>query len=80
MLAYLFRFKSKQGFLIHPVKKDEGTQEPKTLTLYNDDTVKLTVVPFVVPDITDSFDAFQGKMQEQEEKVSAKICDVLKLS
>lgn len=80
MLAYLSRFKSKQGFLIHPVEKGKGTQEPKTLTLYNDDSVKLTVVPFVVPDNTDSFDVFQGKMQEQEEKVSAKICDVLKLS
>ena len=69
MLAYLFRFKSKQGFLIHPVKKGEGTQGPKTLTLYNDDFVKLTVVPFVVPEIKGKFEEFRAAMETAEKEM-----------
>lgn len=69
MLAYLFRFKSKQGFLIHPVKKGDGTQDPKTMTLYNDDSVKLTVVPFVVPEIKGKFEEFRTAMEKSEKKM-----------
>ena len=69
MLAYLFRFKSKQGFLIHPVKKGEGTQGPKTLTLYNDDSVKLTVVPFVVPETNGDFKGFCKDMEDAEKNM-----------
>ncbi|MBR6123571.1 hypothetical protein IKQ19_08280 [Candidatus Saccharibacteria bacterium] len=73
MLAYLSRFKSKQGFLIHPVKKDEGTQEPKIMTLYNDDSVKLTVVPFVVPETNGKFEEFRAAMEESEKKMVAHL-------
>ena len=69
MLAYLFRFKSKQGFLIHPVKKGDGTQDPKTMTLYNDDSVKLTVVPFVVPETNGNFKGFCEDMEDAEKNM-----------
>lgn len=69
MLAYLFRFKSKQGFLIHPVKHDEKPQEPSSLTLYNDLSVKLTTVPFVVPETVGSFEEFREKMVESENRM-----------
>lgn len=74
MLAYLFRFKSKQGFLIHPVKHDEVHQEPSCLTLYNDSSVRLTTVPFVVPETTGSFDVFCKAMNEAERKIIKCIC------
>lgn len=74
MLAYLFRFKSKNGFLIHPVKHDEEHQEPSYLTLYNDSSVKLTTVPFVVPETTGSFDVFCKAMNEAERKIIKCIC------
>lgn len=73
MLAYLFRFKSKQGFLIHPVKHDEKPQEPSCLTLYNDSSVKLTTVPFVVPETTESFEDFCEEMKKKEGKVKEKL-------
>lgn len=71
MLAYLFRFKSKQGFLIHPVKHDDMLQEPSCMTLYNDSSVKLTSVPFVVPKTTGSFEEFRVKMLAAEEKMKS---------
>ena len=71
MLAYLFRFKSKQGFLIHPVKHDDMPQEPSCMTLYNDSSVKLTSVPFVVPKTTGSFEEFRVKMLAAEEKMKS---------
>ncbi len=77
MLAYLFRFKSKQGFLIHPVKNGERIQEPKTLTLYNDDSVKLTVVPFVVPKPMENFEEFCVAMEKAEEKMNDDLSEAM---
>jgi 5-methylcytosine-specific restriction endonuclease McrBC regulatory subunit McrC len=65
MLAYLFRFKSKQGFLLHPVKFNE-THRTSSLTLYNDDSIKLTIMPFTVPEIKGSFEKFRAAMREEE--------------
>ena len=65
MLAYLFRFKSKQGFLIHPVKFNE-THRTSSLTLYNDDSIKLTIMPFTVPETKGSFEEFRAAMREEE--------------
>lgn len=73
MLAYLFRFKSKQGFLIYPVKYDEMSQEPSCLTLYNDSSVKLTTVPFVVPETTGSFENFRIEMKNAETALKKNI-------
>ena len=73
MLAYLFRFKSKNGFLIHPVKHDEKLQESSCLTLYNDSSVKLTTVPFVVPETIGSFEDFRAEMKKKEEKLKEKL-------
>lgn len=72
ILAYLFRFKSKQGFLVHPVEYCKVC-EPRNLTLYNDDSVKLTIVPFVVPKTTDSFEEFCTAMKDAEEKMQEKL-------
>ena len=69
MLAYLFRFKSKQGFLIHPVKHDEMPQESSSLTLYNDPSVKLATVPFEVPESAGSFEKFREKMVDAENRM-----------
>ena len=68
ILAYQFRFKSKQGFLIHPVEHNK-VNEPNSMTLYNDESVKLTIVPFVVPETTESFDIFCEKMKDKENKL-----------
>ena len=73
MLVYLFRFKSKLGFLIYPVKYDEMPQESSCLTLYNDSSVKLTTVPFVVPKITDSFEDYCVAMKGAEEKMRSSL-------
>lgn len=73
MLAYLFRFKSKQGFLIYPVKHDETPQEPSCLTLYNDSSVKLTTVPFVVPGSTSSFEEFRAEMEKKEKELQENL-------
>lgn len=70
ILAYLFRFKSKQGFLIHPVEYCKAC-EPRYLTLYNDDSVNLTIVPFVVPKTTGSFEEFCADMRKSEEKMKS---------
>lgn len=70
ILAYLFRFKSKQGFLIHPVEYCKVCK-PRNLTLYNDDSVKLTIVPFVVPKTTGSFEEFCADMRKSEEKMKS---------
>ncbi|SHK43032.1 McrC family protein [Fibrobacter sp. UWB12] len=72
ILAYLFRFKSKQGFLIHPVECCKAC-EPKNMTLYNDDSVKLTIVPFVVPKTSGSFEEFCVAMKNAEEKMQEKL-------
>ena len=68
ILAYQFRFKSKQGFLIHPVEHNK-VNEPNSMTLYNNESVKLTIVPFVVPETTESFDIFCEKMKDKENKL-----------
>lgn len=65
MLAYLFRFKSKQGFLIHPSKFNEA-HRTSNLTLYNDDSIKLTIMPFTVPETKGSFEEFRAAMREEE--------------
>lgn len=70
ILAYLFRFKSKQGFLVHPVEYCKIC-EPRNLTLYNDDSVKLTIVPFVVPKTAGSFEEFCAAMKDAEEKMKS---------
>lgn len=72
ILAYLFRFKSKQGFLVHPVEYCKVC-EPRNLTLYNDDSVKLTIVPFVVPKTSGSFEEFCAAMKDAEEKMQEKL-------
>lgn len=68
ILAYQFRFKSKQGFLIHPVEHYKACK-PNNMTLYNDEHVKLTIVPFVVPKTTESFDIFCKEMKDKENKL-----------
>ena len=72
MLAYLFRFKSKQGFLIHPVKFNE-THRTSSLTLYNDDSIKLTIMPFTVPETKGSFEEFGTAMREEEKNLKEKL-------
>ena len=72
MLAYLFRFKSKQGFLIHPVKFNE-THRASSLTLYNDDSIKLTIMPFTVPEIKGSFEKFRAAMREEENNLKRNL-------
>ena len=69
MLAYLFRFKSEEGFLIYPVKYDEKPQEPSYMTLYNKSSVKLATIPFVVPETTGSYEEFCEKMTDMENKL-----------
>ena len=73
MLAYLSRFNSENGFLIYPVKHDEKPQEPSYLKLYNNEHVKLTIVPFVVPETTNSFNEFCEKMTERESELIGKL-------
>ncbi len=72
MLAYLFRFKSNQGFLIHPVKFNE-THRTSSLTLYNDDSIKLTIMPFTVPETNGSFEEFRAAMREEEKNLKEKL-------
>ena len=72
MLAYLFRFKSKQGFLIHPVKFNE-THRTSSLTLYYDDSIKLTIMPFTVPETKGSFEEFGTAMREEEKNLKEKL-------
>lgn len=69
MLAYLFRFRSKQGFLIYPEAHDKGVHQPKTLNLYSDISVKLTTLPLVIPKPQDSFENFRSLMEKAEKEM-----------
>ena len=71
MLAYLFRFRSKQGFLIYPEAHDKGVHQPKTLNLYSDISVKLTTLPLVIPKPQDSFENFRSLMEKAEKELIA---------
>lgn len=74
MLAYLFRFKAKLGFLLHPSRNDAATQIYTLIQKEDESEIRLIQIPLMIPQGCDTFDEFAKEMEKAEINFRKHIC------